>query len=167
MYRYSYLSPLGSMTMASDGESLTGLWFDDQKHFGTTLDTNAKESQLPVFVETESWLDVYFNGKEPDFMPEIKLSGTDFQLQVWELLRAIPYGKVATYKDISIILAKKRGIEKMSARAVGTAVGRNPISIIVPCHRVVGINNKLTGYAGGIDRKEYLLKTENFNSYLL
>ncbi len=160
-YISHYNSPLGAVTMASDGACLTGLWFDDQKYFALTLGDDAVCSDLPIFDETKKWLDKYFDGKNPDFKPQIKLKGTDFQMQVWNILLKIPYGKVITYSDIAKQIADIKGISRMSAQAVGGAVGHNPISIIVPCHRVVGANGSLTGYAGGIDKKAYLLNLEN------
>lgn len=160
-YKNSYHSPLGKMIMASDGERLTGLWFDDQKYFALHLSSDAVYSELPVFDKTKLWLDAYFKGDKPDFISPISLKGTDFQREVWDILLKIPYGSVMTYGDIAKEIAEKRGLSRMSAQAIGGAVGHNPISIIVPCHRVVGTNGSLTGYAGGLDKKEYLLKLEN------
>ncbi len=150
-----YESPIGGITMASDGTSLTGLWFDDQKYFASTVELPLEwREQLLVFIETRRWLDCYFEGREPVSMPPVALRGTPFQLRVWDELRTIPYGETATYGEI----ARRLGIR--SAQAVGGAVGRNPVSIIVPCHRVVGTDGTLTGYAGGIDRKRFLLRLE-------
>lgn len=160
-YVSAYPSPLGRITMASNGACITGLWFDNQKYFALTLSHNAVETDLPIFDKTKAWLDVYFQGKCPDFVVPICLKGTTFQQEVWDILLKIPYGTVVTYGDIAKELAEKRGHSRMSAQAVGGAVGRNPISIIVPCHRVVGKNGSLTGYAGGLDKKAYLLKLEN------
>lgn len=160
-YKNSYQSPLGKMIMASDGVNLTGLWFDDQKYFALNLSADAVYNDLPVFDKTKLWLDEYFNGVKPDFIPPIYLKGTDFQREVWDILLKIPYGSVITYGDIAKEIAEKRGLSRMSAQAVGGAVGHNPISIIVPCHRVVGTNGSLTGYAGGIEKKAYLLQLEN------
>lgn len=159
-YINPYSSPLGKMTMASDGERLTGLWFGEQKYFALHLSSDAVYSDLPVFDKTKLWLDVYFKGEKPDFLPPFYLKGTDFQREVWDILLKIPYGSVITYGDIAKKIAGKRGLSRMSAQAVGGAVGHNPISIIVPCHRVIGANGSLTGYAGGVDKKEYLLKLE-------
>ncbi len=153
-YIEHYSSPLGRIILASDGDSLTGLWFEGQRHFPDL--SKCEERPLPVFDETKKWLNIYFSGKEPDFMPEIKLSGTQFQLKIWDMLKTIPYGETVTYG----LLAQKTGNKNMSAQAVGNAVARNPVSIIVPCHRVVGANNRLTGYAGGTDKKKYLLELE-------
>ncbi len=137
-YISHYKSPLGNITLASDGDALTGLWFDGQKHFGTTLGDEYEEKPLPVFVRTAAWLDIYFDGGIPDFTPKIALNDTDFRREVWDILLTIPYGKTITYGDIAGKIAQKRGVSSISAQAVGGAVGRNPISIIVPCHRVIG-----------------------------
>lgn len=160
-YVSKYTSPLGEITMASDGECLTGLWFDGQKYFGgrDNIDNSVKK-ELVVFKETKKWLNIYFSGNIPGFTPDLKLDGTDFQIKVWNILLKIPFGEVTSYKDIAQKLAKQKEISYMSAQAVGSAVGHNPISIIVPCHRVIGSNGSLTGYAGGLDKKEYLLKLE-------
>lgn len=155
-----YNSPIGNITMVSDGESLCGLWFDGQKYFASTVKGETEDKTLPVFEQTKKWLDIYFSGNEPDFTPKLSLNGSEFRKAVWDILLTIPYDSVMTYGDIAKILAKQRGVAKMSAQAVGGAVGHNPISIIVPCHRVVGTNGNLTGYAGGIDKKISLLKLE-------
>lgn len=159
-YISRYISPIGNITMASDGEALTGLWFDGQKHFALYLDKEHEEKDLPVFEKAKKWLDIYFSGKEPEFQLPLKFTGSSFQNEVWEILYTIPYGQTKTYGEIAKELATRRGISRMSAQAVGGAVGKNEISIIVPCHRVVGSNGSLTGYAGGIDKKIELLKLE-------
>ena len=161
-YIQHYQSPLGGILLASDGTVLTGLWFDGQKYFADTLAEKHEERELSIFEDTKRWLDIYFSGREPDFTPEIKLAvkETEFRKNVWEILCSIPYGRTMTYGTIADILAKKQGIARMSAQAVGGAVGHNPISLIIPCHRVVGANGSLTGYAGGIDKKRWLLKKE-------
>ena len=159
-YIAHYESPLGQMTLASDGMSLTGLWFDGQKNFGASLAQQHEERALPVFSEAKNWLDIYFSGKEPGFIPRLLLRGTLFQREVWKLLLAVPYGHTTTYGALADILAAQRHILKMSARAVGTAVGHNPVSLIVPCHRIIGASGALTGYAGGTDRKAKLLMLE-------
>ena len=151
-----YNSPLGSIFLDSDGKFLTGLWFVNQKYYAKNLDNAALEKNLEIFDLTKKWLDLYFKGLNPDFNIPVKFNGTDFQKRVWFSLLNIPYGDTTTYGKLASIL-------HTSARAIGTAVGKNPISIIVPCHRVVGKNNALTGYAGGIDKKEYLLKLESTN----
>lgn len=155
-----YASPLGGITLASDGEALTGLWFDGQKYFGSTLTQDAEQKKLPVFDRAAQWLTVYFSGKEPDFTPPLSMKTTSFRETVWKIMLTIPYGKTMTYGEIARELARQRGIVKMSAHAVGGAVSHNPISLIIPCHRVVGTNGSLTGYAGGIDKKVQLLTLE-------
>lgn len=152
-YVARYASPLGEITMASDGVALTGVWFAGQKHFPEL--SGAEEAELPVFAQTRQWLDSYFAGTAPETLPAMNLQGTAFQRAVWAQLLQIPYGQTVTYGT----LAARVGMT--SARAVGGAVGRNPISLLVPCHRVVGAGGKLTGYDGGLDRKEYLLKLES------
>lgn len=159
-YTYPYNSPLGRMTLAGDGDALTGLWFDGQKHYAETLPPEHEEKPLPVFCLTVKWLDIYFSGKEPDFTPPLRLSTTPFRRTVCEIMLTIPYGSTMTYGEIAVLAAKRMGSERTSARAVGGAVGHNPISIIIPCHRVVGSSGSLTGYAGGLDRKNRLLELE-------
>lgn len=161
-YTQNYASALGGILLASDGKSLTGLWFDGQKYFGSTLAAQHEQKMLPVFEETVRWLDLYFSGQEPDFTPSLSLQqASSFRREVWEIMLTIPYGQTMTYKAIAAELARRRGVENMSAHAVGSAVSHNPISIIIPCHRVVGTNGSLTGYAGGIDRKVRLLALEH------
>ncbi len=155
-YTHRYLSPLGGIILASDGEALTGLWFEGQRYFGAGLHGEHTEKPLPVFDQADRWLDVYFSGREPDFTPSLRPRGTVFQEAVWRRLTAIPYGHTLSYGEIAASL----GLPPGSARAVGGAVGRNPISLIIPCHRVVGTNGSLTGYAGGIERKKRLLALE-------
>lgn len=159
-YTSKYESPLGNILLAADAIGLTGLWFEGQKYFALYLDKEHEEKALPIFDEAKRWLDIYFSAKEPDFELPLHFTGTEFQNEVWEILYAIPYGKTMTYGEIAKRLAEKRGIARMSAQAVGGAVGHNEISIIVPCHRVVGANGSLTGYAGGIAKKIALLKLE-------
>lgn len=160
IYIHRYASPLGQMTMASDGQSLTGLWFDGQKYFPAGLTDCAEVKDLPVFDDTDKWLDMYFRGEIPDFTPELDPAGTEFRLAVWEILRKIPYGETVTYGEIAEEIALLKGLERMSAQAVGGAVGHNPISVIIPCHRVLGANGALTGYAGGSEKKQKLLQIE-------
>ena len=155
-----YSSPLGGITLAGEGEWLTGLWFDGQKHFAETLSAEQEEGVLPVLEEAKAWLDRYFQGRDPGKFPLLRPSGSPFRLAVWEILRQIPRGSVVSYGWIAAELARKRGGIRISARAVGGAVGHNPISILIPCHRVVGSDGKLTGYAGGIERKIRLLSLE-------
>ncbi len=159
-YVNNYKSPIGNIVLAADDIGLTGLWFEGQKYFGLYLDKEHVEKDLQIFDEAKRWLDIYFSGKEPDFKIPLHFTGTDFQNEVWELLYSIPYGKTMTYGEIAKKIAKKRGLARMSAQAVGGAVGRNEISIIVPCHRVIGANGNLTGYAGGLDKKIALLGLE-------
>lgn len=149
----SYSSPLGRLLLRADGEALTGLWFEDAKHCPRPL-PDGGWGKCPALEETRQWLELYFTSREPGFMPPLRLSGTPFQLAVWELLRCIPYGTTVTYGALA------RQLGRMSAQAVGGAVGRNPISILVPCHRVVGSGGALTGYAGGLDKKSALLALE-------
>lgn len=159
-YTHHYQSLFGGITVASNGEALTGLWFDNQRYFADTLSENHIEKMLPIFEQTDDWLDIYFTGKEPGFIPPIIMKTTAFRKAVWEILLSIPYGETMTYGEIASRIALQKGIEKMSAQAVGGAVGHNSISIIIPCHRVVGTNGSLTGYAGGIDKKIKLLTLE-------
>lgn len=159
-YTHHYDSPLGGITLASDGEALTGLWFDGQKYFGEALGKEHEQKNLPVFEMADKWLDIYFSGKAPDFTPPLSMKATPFRKAVWEILLTIPYGKTMTYREIADIIAKQRGLHYMSAQAVGGAVGHNAISLIIPCHRVVGTNGSLTGYAGGIEKKRELLIME-------
>lgn len=152
-----YESPLGSIILAGNKAGLCGLWFEGQKYCPAP---NPKErnDNMEVFDETKLWLNVFFSGREPDFMPRISMQGTAFQEKVWLELMKIPFGTTVTYSE----LAKRVGCN--SARAIGNAVGHNPISIIVPCHRVVGCGGKLTGYAGGLDRKAALLELERITT---
>ena len=159
-YTHSYESPLGRMLLASDGAALTGLWFVGQKYYAAALDKQHEEKTLPIFERTKSWLDIYFSGKKPNFTPPLEPVGSEFRREVWELLLSIPYGRTVTYAELAAAIAERRSLSHMSAQAVGGAVGHNPISIIIPCHRVVGSGGSLTGYAGGIDRKIRLLSLE-------
>ncbi len=159
-YTSTYKSPLGSILLAADEIGLTGLWLEGQKYFAHNLQTESIEKKLPVLEQTKRWLDVYFSEKEPDFKVPLHFIGSEFQKEVWNILCQIPYGQTTTYGAIAKQLAREKGLEHMSAHAVGGAVARNRISIIVPCHRVVGTNGSLTGYAGGIDKKIVLLKME-------
>ena len=163
LYIHHYQSPLGDMTMSSNGEALTGLWFDCSQQNSSFLQGAKREKTnnfSTLFDESEEWLDIYFRGIAPDFMPPILIDGTEFQETVWDILLSIQYGEIITYGQIADKIAKERGLERMSAQAVGGAVSHNPIALIIPCHRVVGKNNNLTGYAGGIDNKIKLLMLE-------
>lgn len=159
VFLWKYMSPLGQITMAGREDVLVGLWFEGQKHFASTLGPDAAEGWLPVFGETCRWLDIYFSGSEPGFVPRIDLCGTPFREAVWKELLAVPYGETISYGELGrrITWTKEHPI---SPRAVGGAVGHNPISLIVPCHRVIGSDGRLTGYAGGLDLKASLLKLE-------
>lgn len=160
-YTYIYKSPLGNITLASDGEALTGLWFEGQKYYATTLSDEHEEKYLPIFGQTARWLDIYFGGKSPDFTPPLSfVSVSPFRKTVWDILLTIPYGSTMTYKSIAELASERMGKQSMSAQAAGGAVGHNPISVIVPCHRVIGSDGSLTGYAGGIERKISLLRLE-------
>lgn len=165
-YVHHYASPLGEITIAGMENAITGLWFDGQKYFGSTLSQNCEEKNLPVFEQADLWLDIYFSGKAPDFTPPIFYKTTDFRKAVWEVLLKIPYGETMTYGEIASEIARQKGVPKMSAQAVGNAVGHNPISLIIPCHRVVGADGSLTGYAGGIDKKAKLLELEKAEIYI-
>lgn len=159
-YTAKYRSPLGEMLLAADEAGLTGLWFEGGRFYAESLDPEHEEKEVSVFETVRRWLELYFSGKEPDFMPPIHMLGSPFQLDVWGLLRQIPYGETVTYGELAKMIARQRGLSRMSAQAVGGAVGHNKISIIVPCHRVVGADGSLTGYAGGMHRKEQLLTLE-------
>lgn len=154
-------SPLGGILLAANDIGLTGLWFDGQKYYADNLPAEHIERETPILTDAKRWLDVYFTGNEPDFTPPLHPVGSAFRLAVWELLLQIPYGQTVTYGELARQLAEKQGAEHMSAQAVGGAVGHNPISLIIPCHRVVGTSGSLTGYAGGIDRKTKLLELEH------
>lgn len=159
-YIHYYDSPLGRITLASDGEKLSGLWFDGQKYYGSTLSEQNEQRELSIFNQAGQWLDLYFSGQKPDFTPPLSMETTPFRRAVWEIMLQIPYGQTMTYGAIAREIAEQRGIGQMSAHAVGGAVSHNPISLIIPCHRVVGTNGSLTGYAGGIDKKVRLLTLE-------
>ena len=157
-YVNHYASPMGELLLASDGEAITGLWFLGAKYFARGLDPAAQERDLPVFQSAKAWLDAYFAGREPGALPPLRPAGTAFQRQVWDLLLQIPYGATTTYGALARRLAEGRG--RVSAQAVGGAVGHNPISLLIPCHRVVGAGGSLTGYAGGVNKKLALLRLE-------
>lgn len=152
-------SPLGPITIASDGDALIGLWFDRQKYDKASLGEFEMHPDLPVLVETRAWLTTYFEGKDLGAIPPVKPRGTEFRQRVWKQLAEIPYGKLTTYGEIAQRIAAEMGT-KPSARAVGGGVGHNPISIILPCHRVVGASGSLTGFGGGLPRKIALLELE-------
>ena len=164
IYTAHYKSPIGNILLASKNNKLIGLWIAGQKYYLSNIKEEIKEEDREILVKTKEWLDRYFKGEKPsidelDFNP----IGSDFRKSVWKILCEIPYGEVVTYKSIADIIAKQKHLKKMSCQAIGNAVGHNPISIIIPCHRVVGTNGSLTGYAAGIDKKVYLLKHEKVN----
>lgn len=166
-YKTCYKSPIGNITICCNEQAtnIVGLWFENQKYFADTINGKMIENNnLKIFIKVKDWLDRYFAGNKPSIKEiPVQFIGTDFRKSVWKILCKIPYGKTITYGNIAKQIVKQKGIQKMSAQAVGGAVGHNPISIIVPCHRVVGANGKLTGYAGGITKKEKLLLLENSN----
>jgi methylated-DNA--[protein]-cysteine S-methyltransferase len=153
-------SPLGEVRLRSDGESLTGLWFVGQVNDAREISDLEIKNDLPIFGQVESWLESYFSGKQTSITIPLQPKGTSFQQRVWQILQEIPYGETMTYGEIAQRIAKEKGVETFSAQAVGQAVGKNPISILIPCHRVLGKNGALTGYAGGVHRKEQLLRIE-------
>lgn len=161
MYTCELNTPLGIMTASAENDALTGLWFRGQKYYPANSGAWINKPDYPVFIKLKLWLDEYFQGRfsKPSFA--LKAQGTDFQMKVWSILERIPYGKTMTYGDIARELASIMGVRSMSAQAVGGAVGHNPISILIPCHRVIGSDRRLTGYAGGIDKKSALLKLEH------
>ena len=163
-----YTSPLGRIMLMSDGRSLTGLWFVGQKYFAaTSSDKVIEKNDLPVFEKTRSWLDRYFKGDKPQISELIlEPQGSSFRQIVWKILCEIPYGEVVTYGSIAQRIAKQLGKKTMSAQAIGGAIGHNPISIIIPCHRVIGTNGSLTGYAGGVDKKLKLLEHEGASGFI-
>lgn len=162
IYKYIYKTPkeFSNIIMNSDGENLTGLWFEGSRDTSKHV-VECEEKDLKIFRDTSKWLDIYFSGKNPNFTPKYKIENmTPFRKEVIDIMNTISFGKTLTYSDISKIIAKNRGLEKMSSQAVGGAVGWNPICIIIPCHRVVGKNGSLTGYGGGIKNKIALLEHE-------
>ena len=164
-YIFGYESPLGGMTMAGDGERLAGLWFNGQKYFAAGLTDECAESDLPVFERAREWLDIYFSGREPGFVPPLRTDGMSaFRKAVTEIMLGIPFGRVTTYGEIAKRIERDTG-RKTSARAVGGAVGHNPLSLIVPCHRIVGAGGAVTGYAGGVDKKLALLRLERVDLF--
>ena len=160
IYTYKYKSPLGHILLAADEVGITGLWFEGQKYFANTLPDGAISQESLILTEAKRWLDIYFSGKEPDFIPPLHPTGSAFRQAVWKILLQIPYGQTTTYGEIAKKLAKMQNASHMSAQAVGGAVEHNAISIIIPCHRVVGADGSLTGYAGGLDTKARLLAGE-------
>ena len=160
IYATEYPSPLGTITLACDADAIIGLWFNGQRYFGNILPQQTTPENRPLFAEAKRWLDLYFSGRDPGFLPPLRYDSTPFRKTVCEIMLTIPYGKTMTYGEIAAEVARQRGMSKMSAQAVGGAVGHNPISLMIPCHRVVGTNGSLTGYGGGIQRKAKLLELE-------
>ncbi len=165
-YTAVYPSPVGRLTLSSDGAALTGLWLEGQKYFAATLPAGAApEEDLPAFAAARQWLDSYFAGERPDIeVLSLAPRGSEFQRMIWKLLREIPYGELTTYRELAAEAARRIGRGSMSAQAVGGAVAHNPISIIIPCHRVVGSGGSLTGYAGGVERKLWLFRHEGVDT---
>lgn len=163
LYYKKISSSLGEITLRSDGQFLTGLWFANDKHYGDKDIQDAQTAELPVFALAEKWLAEYFAGCKPKVKVPLQFTGTDFQKCVWKILQNIPYGRLVTYGDIACEIAAQRGLARMSAQAVGGAVGRNPLCIIIPCHRVIGADGSLTGYGGCMWRKVRLLELEKID----
>ena len=166
MYYCTYESKIGLLYLISDGESLCGCYWENQKYFPSNIDKCLLNEELSILVKPKSWLEKYFNGENPS-IDEILLSfnGTEFRNTVWGLLKEIPYGEIVTYRHIAEKIAKAKGLETMSAQAVGGAVGHNPLLIFIPCHRVIGVDGSLTGYAAGLENKRFLLNLESDNNH--
>lgn len=166
MYYCTYESKIGLLYLISDGESLCGCYLENQKYFPNDIDDYQLNDELNVFIESKVWLEKYFNGENPsiDEIP-LNFNETEFRNTVWKVLKEIPFGEVITYRDIAEIIAKNRGIKTMSAQAVGGAVGHNPLLIFIPCHRVIGADGSLTGYAAGLENKRFLLNLESDNNH--
>ena len=166
MYYCTYESKIGLLYLVSDGESLCGCYLENQKYFPNDINDYQFNEELNVFLKSIAWLEKYFKGENPS-IDEIRLNfnGTEFRNTVWKVLKEIPFGEVITYRDIGEIIAKNRGIKTMSAQAVGVAVGHNPLLIFIPCHRVIGADGSLTGYAAGLENKKFLLNLESDNNY--
>lgn len=161
IFTTEYASPLGTITLACDEAAIIGLWFNGQRHFGNILPENTEQKETVLSDQAKRWLDLYFSGREPDFLPPLRYDSTPFREKVCNIMLTIPYGKTMTYGEIAAEIARETGRSRMSAQAVGGAVGHNPISLMIPCHRVVGTNGSLTGYGGGIERKVRLLELEH------
>lgn len=162
-YTNTYESSLGNILIAADNLGLTGLWFENQKYFAQNLDPNHEMKDLPIFNETKQWLNIYFSGRNPKSIPQLHIMGSPFRMKVWRILLQIPYGEVMTYGEISKKIAAEMNLPRISAQAIGGAIGHNKISIIIPCHRVIGHNGNLTGYAAGINKKAKLLELERID----
>lgn len=155
-----YQSSLGTITLACDEDAVIGLWFNGQRHYGNILPPETRRGEHPLLRDAKRWLGIYFSGREPDFLPPMRYDSTPFRKLICDIMLTIPYGQTVTYGEIAVEAAQQQGAERMSAQAVGGAVGHNPISLMIPCHRVVGAGGSLTGYGGGIDRKVKLLTLE-------
>ena len=166
MYYCTYESKIGLLYLISDGKSLIGCYLEGQKYFPNNIDNYLLSEELNILVKSKAWLEKYFNGENPsiDEIP-LNFNGTEFRNTVWGLLKEIPYGEIVTYRHIAEIIAENKGLETMSAQAVGGAVGHNPLLIFIPCHRVIGADGSLTGYAAGLENKKFLLKLESDNNY--
>lgn len=162
-YISRYDSPIGEIFLSADEIGLTGLWFEEQMKFPILIQPEQRERETLPIKAAKQWLGSYFSGQDPALPVPLHLVGTAFRREVWEILCTIPYGQTTTYGEIAKQIARRRGLSQMSAQAVGGAVGRNPVSIIVPCHRVIGADGNLTGYAGGLERKVQLLRLEKVN----
>ena len=165
LFKKHYDSPFGGITLGSDGDSLTGLQFDGQRYSADVPANESESGGASVFAEAARWLDIYFGGVVPDFTPPLAVIGSDFRRSVWKILLRIPYGETVTYGQIAKEVARMSGLKAMSAQAVGSAVGHNPVSLIIPCHRVIGTSGNLTGYAGGLKLKAELLALERAGKY--
>ena len=165
MYYCTYESEIGLLYLVSDGESLCGCYLENQKYFPSNIDKYLLNEELSVLVKSKSWLDKYFNGENPsiDEIP-LNFNETEFRNTVWKVLKEIPFGEVITYRDIAEIIAKIKGLKTMSAQAVGGAVGHNPLLIFTPCHRVIGADGSLPGYAAGLENKRFLSNLESDNN---
>lgn len=161
----TYHAPVGRLLLTADEAGLTGLCFEEEKRFPPMQTADHSATARSLLDMAQQWLDVYFSGAAPTFSVPLHLTGTPFQREVWDILLTIPYGQTTTYGAIAQQLATRRGLPRMSAQAVGGAVGRNPVAIIVPCHRVIGADGHLTGYAGGMDKKLQLLRLEKANGF--
>ena len=166
MYYCTYESEIGLLYLISDGKSLIGCYLEGQKYFPNNIDNYYLNEELSILAKSNDWLEKYFNGENPsiDEIP-LNFNGTEFRNTVWEVLKEIPYGEVVTYRHIAEIIAKTKGLETMSAQAVGGAVGHNPLLIFIPCHRVIGVDGSLTGYAAGLKNKRFLLNLESDNNH--
>ena len=166
MYYCTYKSKIGLLYLISDGESLIGCYLEGQKYFPNNIDNYYLNEELSILAKSKDWLEKYFNGENPS-IDEIPLNyiGTEFRKKVWEVLKDISYGELVTYKHIAEKIAKAKGLETMSAQAVGGAVGHNPLLIFIPCHRVIGVDGSLTGYAAGLENKRFLLDLESDNNH--